>query len=124
MKRKWNSTSAKVDNKSDNLGEKVLVRNHPNKPRWISGTITTKVSDRTYTINIGQREIKRHIDHIARNHSNVSISQAEKDFSWDISYKPDTADQQPENVLPRPEERKTYPKRQRTATKRYGLNAD
>ena len=66
------------------VGEKVLVRNHTNKPKWISGNIITKVSNRTYTINIGHREVKRHIDHIARNHGSVSISQAENDFSWEV----------------------------------------
>ena len=83
-----------------------------------------QVSDRTYMINIGHREVKRHIDHIARNHGNVSIGQAENDLSWDISYKPHTANQKSENVLPRRKEHKTYPKRQRNTTKRYILNAD
>ena len=47
-------------------GENVLVRNFPNKQKWISGYIVKKIAERTYIIDIGHREIQRHIDHIVK----------------------------------------------------------
>ena len=43
-------------------GQPVLVVNHVGKPKCLHGQIIGKVADRTYIVNINEREVKRHID--------------------------------------------------------------
>ena len=60
----------------------MLVRNSFKKPEWLSGTIVEKISDRTYMIKIGERMLKRHIDHIIPNHGEVTIQKKPNDDTW------------------------------------------
>ena len=59
------------------------MRNHFGKPKWLSGSIIEKIADRTYSVNIGHRTIKRHIDHIVLNHGNVTLEKNNNDL-WYI----------------------------------------
>ena len=102
-------------------GEKVLVQNIPNsKSKWIEGTIIKQISDRTYIVDIGHRNIKRHIDHLVRNHANVSTDTEDSDNFGDIDF--NVTNQSTNGNNSHPEVlRKFYPRRQREPVKRYGL---
>ena len=63
-------------------GDKVLVRNSFKKPKWLSGTIVEKISDRTYMIEVGERMLKRHIDHIIPSNGEVTIQKKPNDDTW------------------------------------------
>ena len=114
--------------------EKVLVRNHFGKPKWLSGTIIAKIADRTYSVNIGHRNVKRHIDHIVRNKGNVILEKNNNDQDpWYIGT--EQMDEQDVNIEPRENaaipaqvqegnqqcSRKIYPARTRKPVSRYGL---
>ena len=67
------------------LGDMVLVKNHHGKQKWISGKVSKKISDRTYIIDIGNQEIKRHVDHLVLNRGNTTLQQCNEDISWDLN---------------------------------------
>ena len=105
-------------------GEKVLVRNFPKKQKWISGYIVKKIAERTYIIDIGHREIQRHIDHIVK----CSVEIPNENNHDEYMEIPDD-----EMNLPQPDNpqvgrqpiayRKEYPGRTRQPVKRYGIDS-
>lgn len=100
------------------VGEQVLIRNFPHKQKWISGTVTKKLADRTYIINIGEREVKRHIDHIAKCPVKIEGSQSTLDEHLNI---PDNAEP-PVEPANHHQPRKEYPRRVRRPVPRYGID--
>ena len=67
-------------------GDHVLVRNHVGKRRWMPGVIARNVAHRTYIVNIGNRQVKRHIDDIRlfRGGDTGATIDDEIDQSWDV----------------------------------------
>ena len=94
----------------------VLVKNHHGKQKWISGKVSKKISDRTYIIDIGNREIKRHVDHLVLNRGNTTLRQCNEDISWDLNL-----DNHTDHSVAVPT-RKHYPQRIRNPVKYYGFD--
>ena len=59
-------------------GQQVMVRDfHPNKPKWIPGTVVQKSGPLSYVINVGPGiDWKRHVDHIRE-----SLAQADSELN-------------------------------------------
>ena len=94
----------------------VFVVNHAQKGKWLAGIIVRKVSDRTYIVKIGKREVKRHVDDIiTRSSRNNHESSSEDD--WIYPEVRDDENRRPENRNPR----RTYPRRIRRPVDRYGM---
>ena len=102
-------------------GQNVLIANHVHNRKWDLGTIVSKIAPRSYLVQIGRREAKRHVDDLISNYSARQHEENAGDDSWMYSDGP--ADQ---NVLIRPpltsrHPRKSYPHRYRRPVDRYGM---
>ena len=71
-----------VDEPKFSAGEKVFVRNFRGTPKWISGEITRCVSETCFEIFMQGRTVKRHVDHILRNHTESRSDILDDD--WDL----------------------------------------
>ena len=95
--------------------QQVLIANHIGKPKWLNGKIIRKITDRTYSILIGHREVKRHVDDIIVDRSGHSDKD---DSSWMF-----VPTERAQNVRTRNgrQSRKVYPRRDRRPVDRFGL---
>ena len=98
--------------------EKVYVYNHVGKQKWIAGSIHTKISDRTYEIDIGHRKIKRHIDDIIPRKTTEEVDNdnvKESDDSWMYACSGNVTNNREST------RRSLYPTRARRPVDRYGM---
>jgi hypothetical protein len=100
-------------------GEKVLVRNFPHKHKWISGRIVNKLADRTYTVDVGNKVIKRHIDHIIRSNAELPCTRNLDELYMDYDPIEQPINNEQENHQ---HARKQYPQRNRRPVRLYGID--
>ena len=96
--------------------QKVLIVNHTGKSKWLFGRIVRFIADRTYLVDVGGRQFKRHIDDIVPDYS-ITDSNDETDDSWMYTCAPDNIDRPRYN---RPVPRR-YPVRHRRPVDRFGM---
>ena len=106
--------------------QQVLVANHVGKQKWLSGKIVVKIADRTYMVQMGNKEFKRHVDDIIFHSSGKSDAE---DSSWMfLSADGDVAaerhgevEEQVERTRNSVRPRRTYPRRERRPVDRFGM---
>ena len=97
--------------------DQVLVRNFQHPSKWISGKVVEKVADRTYRVNVNDRIVKRHIDHIVK-----SPTQLERMDDREIEYPEIPRNTDPAASDDSIEEPHRYPHRARNPVRRYGID--
>lgn len=107
-----------------NLGERVLVQDfrHPKK-LWIAGTILKQRGPLTYDVQIGQRQVRVHVDHLCASKTSASSSRMDDgdflDYPASSEEQAGITEQEDAAAQAQPEWR--YPERRRTAPKRLNL---
>ena len=97
----------------------LLVVNHVGNANWLFGKIVRKVADRTYVVDIGGREVKRHIDDLIPDCSKVDHQDDDND-TW--MYVNSDDELPPRTPPPRARVRRQYPCRERRPVDRYGMS--
>ena len=103
-------------------GDNVLVRNLTNGPKWLSGIIKQQIAPLTYMIQLGNRMIKRHIDHIISSNENVRIEkQKPDDWSYNFDGNKNKLNADLPVTVKQDQDGKRYPSRNRNTITRYGF---